>query len=60
MFAGFNFKIDKDFFEWQEKTFEEYQRIGESYLYSQNKGIKNTLEKYINNDIVDGTKIHIV
>ena len=27
MFAGFNFKIDKDFFEWQEKTFEEYQRI---------------------------------
>jgi len=57
MFAGFNLEIDKHFFESQQKSFQEYQKIGEEHLGAQGEGIENALSEYINNNIVDGSKI---
>lgn len=57
MFAGFNLKIDKSFFESQEKTLEEYQKIGVDHLASQGKGIKKTLENYSNKNVINGSEI---
>ena len=57
MFAGFNLEIDKQFFESQRKSFHEYQKIGKKHLESQGKGVENALTTYINNNIVDGTRI---
>ena len=39
MFAGFNLKINKDFFESNPKLFSKYQRIGEKHLEEQTKKI---------------------
>lgn len=57
MFAGFNLKIDEQFFDSQQKSFHEYQKIGKSHLDAQDKGVENALKEYIKNNIVDGTKI---
>jgi hypothetical protein len=57
MFAGFNLKINESFFDSQAKTFQEYQRIGEIHLESQSHGVEKALNEYINNNIVDGSKI---
>lgn len=57
MFAGFNLEIDKQFFDSQQKSFHEYQKIGKAHLDSQGKGVENALNEYINNNIVDGSKI---
>lgn len=57
MFAGFNLEINKHFFESKQKSFQEYQKIGEEHLGAQGEGIENALSEYINNNIVDGSKI---
>lgn len=57
MFAGFNLKIEDSFFILQEKTFQEYQKIGEEHLKSQSHGVEKALNDYIHNKIVDGSKI---
>lgn len=57
MFAGFNLEIDKHFFGSQQKSFNEYQKIGEEHLGAQCDGIENALSEYISNSIVDGSKI---
>ena len=57
MFAGFNLKINKDFFESKPKLFSEYQRIGEKHLKEQTKKIKYGLEKYVKDDIINGSKV---
>ena len=57
MFAGFNLEIDQHFFESQQKSFQEYQTIGEEHLKTQRRGIENALRQYIKDDIIDGSKI---
>ena len=57
MFAGFNLEINEHFFDSQEKTFSEYQKIGKEHLDSQRRGIEKTLNEYINDNIIDGYKI---
>lgn len=57
MFAGFNLEIDEQFFDSQQKSFHEYKKIGKAHLDSQDKGVENALEKYIKNNVVDGSKI---
>lgn len=57
MFAGFNLEISESFFDSQAKTFQEYQKIGEEHLKSQSQGVEKALNEYINNNIVDGSKI---
>lgn len=57
MFVGFNLEINKHFFESKQKSFQEYQKIGEEHLGAQGEGIENALSEYINNNIVDGSKI---
>ena len=57
MFAGFKLEINKHFFESKQKSFQEYQKIGEEHLGAQGEGIENALSEYINNNIVDGSKI---
>lgn len=57
MFAGFNLEIDEQFFDSQQKSFYEYQKIGKAHLDSQGKGVENALNEYINDNIIDGSKI---
>ena len=57
MFAGFNLKIDEHFFESQQKSFEEYQKIGEKHLGEQSEIIKHKLDEYINHNVIDGSRI---
>lgn len=57
MFAGFNLKIDEQFFDSQQKSFYEYQKIGKAHLDLQGRGVENALSEYINDNIVDGSKI---
>lgn len=57
MFAGFNLKISESFFDSQAKTFQEYKKIGEEHLKLQSHGVEKVLNEYINNSIVDGSKI---
>lgn len=57
MFAGFNLKISESFFDSQARTVTEYKKIGEEHLKSQSLGVEKALNEYINNNIVDGTKI---
>lgn len=57
MFAGFNLEISKTFFNSQIKTFQEYQKIGKTHLKSQSHRIENVLDNYINNNIINGSKI---
>lgn len=58
MFAGFNLKIKKSFFDNQMKTFEEYREIGEKHLASHKASIQKSLEKYIiQDDIIDASKL---
>jgi len=57
MFAGFNLDISKSFFDSQMNTFQEYQEIGKEHLKSQSHGVERALDTYINNNIVNGSKI---
>lgn len=57
MFAGFNLEISKSFFDSQVETFQKFQEIGEKHLKSQTCGVEKALDTYINNNIVDGSKI---
>lgn len=57
MFAGFNLEITEVFFDTQQKTLQEYQKIGKTHLNLQAAGIKRTLKEYIKNNIIDGSRI---
>lgn len=56
MFAGFNIKIDKSFFDKLDKSFLQYKEIGETHLSDQRTEY-GKLKNYIVSDIVDGSKI---
>lgn len=57
MFAGFNLIINESFFDSQTKSFQEYQKIGEKHLISQSTAVEKALNEYIDNKIVNGSKI---
>ncbi len=57
MFAGFNLEIEKNFFESEEESFLKYVEIGEKHLGNQKKEIENSLNKYIRNNVIDGSRI---
>lgn len=58
MFAGFNLEINKKFFESEEESFFKYfEEIGEKHLGDQKKEVENSLNKYISNNIIDGSRI---
>lgn len=57
MFAGFNLEIDETFFDLQPKSFAEYQKKGEKHLKLQDNRIEESLEQYITNNIIDGSRI---
>lgn len=57
MFAGFNLEINEQFFDSQQKSFQEYQEIGKAHLASQGMEVENALNAYIKNNIIDGSKI---
>jgi len=57
MFAGFNLSIGKSFFDSEPKSYEDYQAIGVNHLSSQKAVYERTVEEYIVNKIVDGSKV---
>ncbi len=59
MFSGYNLKIDDSFFDEINDTncFNCYKDIGENHLNKKFAAYKSNLEKYINNGIINGSKI---
>ena len=57
MFRGFNLSISKEFFKNKGYSFEKYKEIGEIHLEAQKAQYQESLEEYINEDIINGTKI---
>ena len=57
MFAGFNLKLDADFFVNKEKSFEEYKEIGKKHLEQHTCNVDKELEKYITNNVIDGARM---
>lgn len=57
MFVGFNLNISENFFVTQSKSFEEYQKIGKEHIEVPKKTIEKSLEKYVNDDVIAGSKM---
>lgn len=58
MFTGFDLKIDKSFFQTQKSfSYEHYVRIGKGHSKVQQIKYKQSIEEFIFNDSIDGTKV---
>lgn len=57
MFAGFNIRIDKLFFDKCNKSYDDYKDIGKRHLDALKADYEDNLKSYIVDDIVDGTKV---
>lgn len=57
MFSGFKLHLAKEFFEGDNKSIEEYIKIGKENLVDKKAIYEEELKKYIDIDTVDGTKL---
>lgn len=57
MFSGFNVALTKDFFNNRAKEYNDYVNIGIKHLNIQTENLKNNLNQYISNNIIDGKTI---